>query len=322
MSAVKITVGSATEDEASRRFVDAVPRAERGESFHQRQLAFESSDALALNLTGKRMERLRSVRCHKIPGLGAFSFLLLFAGFSLLAACGGRSTPSLTSVLTETQASAHYIYHYTPGDSVNPIYQEAFYTWDSAQLSVNLGQKIQYYKFTDANQKQQLTGMEGTGNADPSTDSIYTIWPKDNHETTHLLTATIGMPTPFINEGMAVANQTDPLDKIYTPNWNGNSPHYWAKQYLQAGQLPALSGLLDKTAFEAFDPNMSYPIAGSFLRYLIDTYGMTAVLKLFPGASSSDSPSTTISRFQDVFGKSFTGAEQDWHAFLMKYQGS
>jgi hypothetical protein len=321
MSKVKLTIWEDIEGGASQRFVEAWHRGELRETFQDRHLAFESWDALARVLPGKWMELLGYVRRKKVRGLGAFSFLLPIAGFLFLASCGGVSRPSLNSVLTETQTSAHYIYHYTPGDSVNPAFQEAFYGWDSAQLSVSLGQKIQYYKFTDANQKQQLTGMAGNGDSDTSTDSIYIIWPDDNHETTHLLTATIGIPTPFVNEGMAVANQTDPLDKIYSPNWNGDSPHYWAKEYLQSGQLPALSSLLDQNTFEAFDPNMSYPIAGSFVRYLIDTYGITAVLKLFPGASHSDSPATTMSRFQDVFGKSFTDAEQDWHAFLKQYQG-
>lgn len=59
MSNVKISVGGALEDEASRRFVDAWRRAERGETFHERHLAFESWDALARVLTGKRMELLR-----------------------------------------------------------------------------------------------------------------------------------------------------------------------------------------------------------------------------------------------------------------------
>jgi hypothetical protein len=55
MSDVKITVGGAIEDEASQRFVDAWHRAERGEIFHERHLAFESWDAFARVLTGKRM---------------------------------------------------------------------------------------------------------------------------------------------------------------------------------------------------------------------------------------------------------------------------
>jgi predicted transcriptional regulator len=62
MSNVKITVGGAIGEEASRRFVDAWRRAERGETFHERHLAFESWDALARVLTGKRMELLRYVR--------------------------------------------------------------------------------------------------------------------------------------------------------------------------------------------------------------------------------------------------------------------
>jgi predicted transcriptional regulator len=54
MSDVKITVGGEMEDEAARRLVDAWRRAEHGESFHERHLAFESRDALARVLTAKR----------------------------------------------------------------------------------------------------------------------------------------------------------------------------------------------------------------------------------------------------------------------------
>ena len=69
MSDMKFTVGGAFEDEASRRFVDAWNRAERGETFHQRHLAFESWDALARVLTGKRMELLRYVRHHDVTSI-------------------------------------------------------------------------------------------------------------------------------------------------------------------------------------------------------------------------------------------------------------
>jgi predicted transcriptional regulator len=67
MDEVKITVGGRIEQDASRRFIDAWHRAERGDSFHERHLAFESWDALARVLTTKRMELLRYVRQHE-PG--------------------------------------------------------------------------------------------------------------------------------------------------------------------------------------------------------------------------------------------------------------
>lgn len=59
MSDVKITVGGAIEYEAASRFVEAWHRAERCESFHGRHQAFESWDALARLLTGKRAWWLR-----------------------------------------------------------------------------------------------------------------------------------------------------------------------------------------------------------------------------------------------------------------------
>jgi predicted transcriptional regulator len=73
MSNVKMTVGGAMEQEAARRFIDAWRRAENGEIFHERHLAFESWDALARVLTGKRMELLRYVRRHKVTSVRALA---------------------------------------------------------------------------------------------------------------------------------------------------------------------------------------------------------------------------------------------------------
>lgn len=73
MSKVKITVGGAMEKEASRRFINAWHRAERGERFQERHLAFESWDALARVLTPKRMELLSYVRRHKVTSVRALA---------------------------------------------------------------------------------------------------------------------------------------------------------------------------------------------------------------------------------------------------------
>ncbi|MGD0859504.1 MAG: hypothetical protein ABR912_09315 [Terracidiphilus sp.] len=76
MSDVKFTVGGGMEDEASRRFIDAWHRAERGETFQERHLAFESWDALARVLTGKRMELLRYVRHHNVTSIRSLASAL------------------------------------------------------------------------------------------------------------------------------------------------------------------------------------------------------------------------------------------------------
>ena len=71
MNEVKITVGGEMEQEASRQFIDAWHRAERGETFHERHLAFESWDTLARVLTGKRMELLSYVRRNNVTSVRA-----------------------------------------------------------------------------------------------------------------------------------------------------------------------------------------------------------------------------------------------------------
>ncbi|HEX4113157.1 MAG TPA: hypothetical protein VH020_11530 [Stellaceae bacterium] len=73
MSKVKISVGGDLEKAAARNFVDAWHRAERGKKFREHHLAFESWDALARVLTGKRMDLLRYVRRHKIPSVRALA---------------------------------------------------------------------------------------------------------------------------------------------------------------------------------------------------------------------------------------------------------
>lgn len=94
MTTMKVTAGDGFEEDASRRFIDAWHRAERGESFHERHLAFESWDALARVLTGKRMELLRHVHRHEISSIRALAKALgrdysnVHADVQALAAAG------------------------------------------------------------------------------------------------------------------------------------------------------------------------------------------------------------------------------------------
>lgn len=73
MSKVNMKVGGAIEKESARRFIDARHRAENGDTFRERHLAFESWDALARVLTGKRMQLLQYGRRHKVTSVRALA---------------------------------------------------------------------------------------------------------------------------------------------------------------------------------------------------------------------------------------------------------
>ena len=73
MSDVTIAVGGDLERDASRRFIDAWHRAERGETFREQHLAFESWEALSRVLTSRRLALLRHVHRHPTASVRALA---------------------------------------------------------------------------------------------------------------------------------------------------------------------------------------------------------------------------------------------------------
>ena len=73
MSELQITVGGSIEQDASRRFIDAWHRAEKGKRFRERHLIFENWETLARVLTGKRMELLGYVRLNEVRSIRALA---------------------------------------------------------------------------------------------------------------------------------------------------------------------------------------------------------------------------------------------------------
>ncbi len=67
-----VIVGGSLEDDAA-AFIDAWKRAEQGESFEERQLAFESWHTLMRVLTPKRYDLLRHVHRHPAASVAALA---------------------------------------------------------------------------------------------------------------------------------------------------------------------------------------------------------------------------------------------------------
>lgn len=219
--------------------------------------------------------------------------------------------------LTRILESEHYTYRMSPGDQVDTLWQETYHDWLTAELGITARRKIEFYKYRDRSQLKRLTGEDTNGFAEPAAYRIHTIWPFDNHEVVHTVAVDRWGSTPALfSEGFAVAHQTVPLRNIYEPHWSGTAVHDLARQYLADDRIPALDQLLESTGFRRFDPEITYPLAGSFVRYLIDTDGLDRVVEFISRSGSDDRADATRANFQAAFGQEVEEAWGRWLTFL------
>jgi len=293
--------------------------------YRQRHLALRRVFGGALCAVSVRWFRNRRVLD---PVLGCVAALITLT--AVLISCGGSSTPTspstqappstdeLARALPLSQDSANFTFHYSAGDSVDPPHEEAWYAWAITHLGVRSAQKIQYYKYTSTFQMQEITGMAVNGWADPPNFAVHTIFPWQGHEVVHTLTALVGRPSDFFNEGIAVSMQVDPDSSAATQAlWNGVSLDAIARAALAGGRLPHVQNMAETASFRTIPDSDGYPWAGSFLQFLVTTYGMPKTLDFFRGGGGRDESLVTImSRFEQVYGMPLTDADLAWRGYL------
>lgn len=210
-------------------------------------------------------------------------------------------------------------YFYVAGDTVGVPREEAFHRWATDRLGVALPQKIDYRKYLSRAEMGKYTGNGNTnGYAEPEKFTIHTIFSYDNHEVVHIYTALIGRPSDFFNEGIAVSFQTDPANDDFAVKFNGVQVHDACRAYLQAGTLPQpLSRYVTTDGFRGIsDSVLSYRMAGSFLLFLQERFGLPAVLSFFRTGGRDDTLTLIQTRFQQAFGASLGQVETAWLAML------
>jgi hypothetical protein len=219
--------------------------------------------------------------------------------------------------LTQTLETANFIFHYSPGDFVYAERSEAFHNWAVSLLGVTCPKKIDYYKYKDREQQKRITGLTYTGWAISQTFEAHSYLPWMNHECVHLYTSLFGRPSDFFNEGIAVALQTDPYNNDYEAREkSGERVHDLVKRYKDGGVLIPIDNILDSSGFRTGDFTIAYPEAGSFIRYLINTYGIEQLKNFFASSSYDDSAAEIKTKFLSAYGISINVVEQDWLNFL------
>ena len=165
--------------------------------------------------------------------------------------------------------------------------------------------KVNAYIYTSPEQKKRLIGAGHTLVEDPFGYGYHVNYepfphPIIKHELVHALTTDWH---PFLkvslklglHEGIAVA-----------ADWNEGklTPHQWSKAMRELGVAPTIEQIMG-LGFWAKASSRSYLLAGSFVRYVVDTYGIAAFKRAFP-----------VGNFSAAYGKSLSELSSEWETFL------
>lgn len=132
------------------------------------------------------------------------------------------------------------------------------------------------------------------------------------HENAHILgTRNWGGTTSFLNEGFgryAEALATDPdLNDRQT------------REFLRAGKLFPLEELLTHNIGQpGLKTDVGYPAAGSFVGYLIRTYGLAAFKKVWQLEAREDGEKAKSDSWTTAFGRPLAELEAAWRAYLIQ----
>ncbi len=242
--------------------------------------------------------------------------VLLFAFVVLVVTTGcSQQRTYITRPLTETARTAHFVFHYAPGDPVNADWQERFYEWATATIGVTTDRPIEYYKYLSRDHMREVIGV-GNSNAHAvfRTFALHTLWGADNHETVHLLMSRFAAPgpVPLLSEGFDVAHQVDPVKGDFQPKWNGKYLPEHLAAFRADGRFVPPTQMLTIKAFRTVDDLVSYPISGAFTRYLIDRFGYAKVKELLTRGKPDDTEATVRAEFVSVMGATVEELEARW----------
>ena len=222
--------------------------------------------------------------------------------------------PTWESWLDETDelVTAHHVFRYLRDSyAAKNIdwasqYQEDRYADVLDRLEIEpLDEPITSHLYPDNATKGAITGDYGNGHANDLNYENHMVFGADlsamgSHEDVHVIAwYRIGEAQfALLGEGLAVAMDGD---------WWGDSLSSWASKFKGDGSLPSLAELEDD--FGNLDDTTSYPVAGYFVEWLLDTYGADTVKALYVAPDLD-------AAFESELGMTHDEVEKAWLASI------
>ncbi len=217
----------------------------------------------------------------------------------------------IENFLTGSMETEHFVIYYMQGtpeaNNIKLIADDHEWRYKELKefLRVNSNEKIRSYIYPDTETRKRFIGAGETTIANPIHREIHLVYdvfpdPLLKHELTHVMSSEFGMkvlrvsPKIGLIEGLAVA-----------VDWNGGiyTPHQWAEAMIRTNSAPEINEIIGSGFLQA-PPSKSYTVMGSFVRYLIDTYGIENFKKVYRTGSFS------------VYGRGVDELISEWKKFL------
>lgn len=192
------------------------------------------------------------------------------------------------------------------------IEHEYYYSSIEQKLETKTNGKVYSIIFGSGAQKKRLFGSANADVAKPWLNQIYLNYDRYRrnlkHEIIHIFSAEYGegifkIPSnynPGLIEGFAVALEN---------NYDSYNIHYLASLANRNGFNISLNSLFSNLSFFSNASSLSYIYAGSFLKFLADSYGWENIKQLYNGTP-----------FTNVFNESVSKLEAKYYDFLNKIE--
>jgi tetratricopeptide (TPR) repeat protein len=166
--------------------------------------------------------------------------------------------------------------------------------------------RIASYIYPTAAVKMRLIGAGNTNIAKPWSNAVHITQSSAEgtleHEIVHVVAGRFGVPvirastSTGLVEGVAVAVEWA---------WGTRTPHEYAAGLMRAGLAPPLGSILSFTGFASHTSSLSYVLAGSFCRYMMDRFGVRKMVQVY-----------RTTEYERVYGRPLDLLIADWTNFL------
>ena len=224
---------------------------------------------------------------------------------------GFESTgPFIQKTLGGRYETEHFVIHYDAGSEPDVRLLAAAHEFHLRSVLETFAllhtERIRSYVYASADSKRRLMGAGTTEITKPWNREVHITRQSVNgtlrHELVHVVAAPFGAPVLQVSlstglvEGLAMA-----LDG----RWGYRTLHQYAAAMRAGGIAPDIQSIMMMSGFASSSSSVSYVLAGSFCRFLIDSYGIRPLLMVYG-----------LGNYEEAYRQPLSHLVDSWNRFL------